>query len=78
MGALGQANYIHSLASATSSKYMRAGGKFTKRDHEFLNMKINILVIFNVDFPGQLKHILPRPEQVSFLSEASELATPPP
>ena len=45
---LGQANYIHSLASATSSKYMRAGGNFTKRDHEIFITKINILVIFNV------------------------------
>ena len=27
---LGQANYIHSLASATSSKYMRAGGNLIK------------------------------------------------
>ena len=27
---LGQAKYIHSLASATSSKYMRAGGNLIK------------------------------------------------
>ena len=45
---LGQANYIHSLASVTSSKYMRAGGNFTKRDHEIFIAKINILVIYNV------------------------------
>ena len=27
---LGQANYIHSLASATDSKYMRVGGNLIK------------------------------------------------
>ena len=45
---LGQANYIHSLASATSSKYVPAAGNFTKRKHEIYITKMNIPVIFNI------------------------------
>ena len=37
---LGQANDIHSLASARSSKYMRAGGNFTMGDQEILSRKL--------------------------------------
>ena len=45
---LGQATYVYSVALATSSKYMREGGNFTKLDHEIFITKMNILVSFNI------------------------------